>query len=868
MAGEFVAGAIVSKILLDTKKWGDSVSKVKSDTKSMKGMSEKTSAQFRKMGTGMTVAGAAIVGATTKMIGKFVETGDWIDKMSKRTGIGAEALSELAHAADISGAGLNDIEKSVKKMAKSITDADSGLTTYQRSFERLGLDWRKIADLSPEEQFTEIGGAIANLKSETEMAATAQEIFGRSGTTLLPLFKEGKEGIRKLREEAHALGVVYDTEMAESAAELKDAQTRLKESFQGVGIALSTSLAPALTEIVDKITGVITKVSDWAKKNPGLSGTIMKVTLGLGALLSTMGPLMMMIPGLTKGFNMMFRTAGGGISTFGKLGAVATAAFIGWEIGKRIGEVKILGKSINEHLIGGFESLTDKIMGLGKEEEKTSGATAAFEKRQRMLAEASEIAGEEITSIQDAMDILEGSATKAERIEKKMAETTKEVGEEAGGLDVVLKDLRNTVEELESPFDNFTLQQFQLANAFAGGEIGMGQYVRRMADLREERERNLALFDEEEFAIDDSVEGVETYIAEWESVPSALGSVLDQVGIKVAGINDEISEDTGKTTTEVRNKYGDLTDGMITDWSQTLGEFIKSGDLFKGDFSGLMNGVSDIFTDTLGNMLTMFINDFVGGILSGASDAAGGILSSLGSALGGGGGGAGGLASGVNSITGALGGLANPVNMISGAITAVASVVTALQGPGGPSSTDSWHFEQIWINTKELRDYTFLNIGGSGGWLAKIHDKTNSVVLKNEYQMRQNRKMVGSLQGIEKDTGSIRNNVAKIPGLLSDISKSIGSVVGAQEGHVSRKPELVMVHGTSQDPEYIFRESQMNNLGRGGANISIVMPSEFNVNGTIIGDREYFRQRLFPEFIAMLRSNFGKQELKSALGVS
>ena len=93
-------------------------------------------------------------------------------------------------------------------------------------------------------------------------------------------------------------------------------------------------------------------------------------------------------------------------------------------------------------------------------------------------------------------------------------------------------------------------------------------------------------------------------------------------------------------------------------------------------------------------------------------------------------------------------------------------------------------------------------------------------------------------------------------------------MVGAQEGHVSRKPELVMVHGTSQDPEYIFRESQMNNLGRGGANISIVMPSEFNVNGTIIGDREYFRQRLFPEFISMLRSNFGKQELKSALGVS
>lgn len=876
MAGEFVAGAIVSKILLSTKKWGDSVTKVNSDTKKMGGMSEATSKKFKKMGAGMTIAGAVIIGATTKMLGKFVDLGDEVDKMSKRTGISTTALSELAHAADISGTTLNDVEKGVKKMSKSLVDADLGLETYTRSFDRLGLSVVELMKMKPEDQFMVIGEALAGLESDTLRAATAQEIFGRAGMNLIPMFKEGEDGIRFLREEAHRLGIVFDEEMAASAAKLKDEQTRLKQSFQGVGITLATTLAPAISAVVEKITGMVTKITAWAKENPKLAGTILKVVVGLGGLLTVLGPMVMIIPKLiggVKGLAVGIKVVGVAMKTaLGPIGLVTVAivaagvALNSWINAKKramdvemdamvadksLGDaLKLRRKLIEENIIT-QEEWTTLVNKHGKDYKAVFNAIAT---------------DPSLGKYKDALVEIQGS-------EEDAKDAAEDLGEGVSLMDQALKGVGETIDELETPFDNFTLQQFQLADAFADGEIGMGQYVKRMADLREEREKNLELFDEEEFAIDDAIEGIEGYVEEWESVPSALESVMQGIGIEMEDSKTEIEKHADGMTTNVKNKWGDMTDGMITDWSQALGDFIKSGDIFKGDFKGLMDGVLDIFTDTLGNMLTMFITDFVGGIMSGASDAASGILSSLGSALGGGGDGAGGLASGVNSLVGGISSLANPVNMISGAVTAIASVITALQGPGGPSTTDSWNFDHIQMNTKELRDYTFLNIGSSSGWLAKIYDRnTDTFVALQTIRKLTREKVNKNLDGIYKDTTSMAKNIGKMPGLLKDISKTIGTLSGAQEGHRSTKPELVMVHGTPQDPEFILRESQLRALGGsgggGGSQVSIVMENEMNLNGTMLSDREYMRSRLFPEFISMLKANFGQSQLKSLLGVA
>ena len=262
MAGEFQAGSVVGKLTLDRKQWNAAIKGVKTQTKSMGNWVKQNSAQFKKLGLAITAVGAVAAVTFTKMVKKYMETGDWIDKMSKRTGISATTLSELAYAADITGANLDLLEKGVRRMSRTIVEAGEGLESYLRAFRLIGLELKDLQGLNPEEQFLKIGKAIGKLSDETEKAAVAQMIFGRAGTMLIPLFKEGEEGMEKLREEAHRLGIVFDAEGAARAAEFKDSMTGLKGAFQGLGFAIVKDIIPILTRMAKHFTDVFVNVRD------------------------------------------------------------------------------------------------------------------------------------------------------------------------------------------------------------------------------------------------------------------------------------------------------------------------------------------------------------------------------------------------------------------------------------------------------------------------------------------------------------------------------------------------------------------------------------------------------------------------------
>lgn len=261
----FSAGAIVSKLQLDRKKFSASIKTAGKQVKGFGGMVKSSGAQLKKMGMAVTALGAVAVFTFSKMVKKYVEVGDMIDKMSKRTGFAAETLSELAHAADISGADITSLEKATKKMSKAIVDASDGLETYLRVFRSLGLEVEDLLELNPEEQFLKIGEAIADLESDTLRTAAAVDVFGRAGTLLIPLFKEGVDGMRALREEAHTLGIVFDEEAAAKAAKLKDAQTNLKAAFQGFGFTLAEEFVPILTNVADTFTEMVVDMRGDAK---------------------------------------------------------------------------------------------------------------------------------------------------------------------------------------------------------------------------------------------------------------------------------------------------------------------------------------------------------------------------------------------------------------------------------------------------------------------------------------------------------------------------------------------------------------------------------------------------------------------------
>jgi len=276
----------------------------------------------RAVGLAMAGMGTAILAAGALSVKTYAQMGDEVDKMSKRTGWSTESLSELSHVANISGTSLTQLNSTLNRLSRAIVDGEAGMTTYTRAFDRLGLSTSQLLAMSPEEQFWTVIEALGRMTNETEQAATAQELFGRQGTALLPIMDQGAEGIEDLRREAHELGLVFDEEAAAGAADFKDDLTRLEGSMNGLKMMIGGMLADAFQPLINMLTTVITGFRNWAKEHPELARVITIVATALGALLLIFGTLTLILPGLTAAmgaFGISLHTA------LGPIGLVALA---------------------------------------------------------------------------------------------------------------------------------------------------------------------------------------------------------------------------------------------------------------------------------------------------------------------------------------------------------------------------------------------------------------------------------------------------------------------------------------------------------------------------------------------------------------
>ena len=229
---------------------GDAVLKVGVDKKGfdkdMKGLSGAINRHKKAIGVAMIGMGVAAIGAAVASVKAFADMGDEVQKMALKTGLSTEALSELRHAAELSGTSIQGIEKGIKRMASTLLDAEMGLATSVDALAELNLKVEDFEGLSPEDAFIKFMEAIADIEDPLKRSALAQDIFGKSGVDLLPMLANGSEGLSEMREEAHKLGIVFDQEAANAAAEFKDNLTRLDGAVNGLKFTLAREMMPAL----------------------------------------------------------------------------------------------------------------------------------------------------------------------------------------------------------------------------------------------------------------------------------------------------------------------------------------------------------------------------------------------------------------------------------------------------------------------------------------------------------------------------------------------------------------------------------------------------------------------------------------------
>ena len=211
-------------------------------------------AASKMLATGFAIASTAAVAATKR----FADYSDQIADMAGRTGASVKFLSELGYAAKMSGSELEAIEPAIRNMQKGLASGSSN-----KILEKLGLDPKTLREGNPESQFLAIADAISKIDSPAMRTAMAMQVFGKSGTALLPLLNEGSAGIEKMRQDARDLGISLDSEATAKAGMFNDALDRIGFAMQGVANVIGNALAPLLTWLAEAMIEQVSGLGKW-----------------------------------------------------------------------------------------------------------------------------------------------------------------------------------------------------------------------------------------------------------------------------------------------------------------------------------------------------------------------------------------------------------------------------------------------------------------------------------------------------------------------------------------------------------------------------------------------------------------------------
>jgi hypothetical protein len=196
-----------------------------------------------------TAAGAAVAYFTVQAIEAVAAQND----LAQTVGSSQAELAGLGRAADLSGVSMDTLAGGMKKFNNLLGEAQGGSKGATEALDRLGLKADTLSAMPMAERFQTIAAAITGLQTQTERAAAAQDLFGKSGQDLLPMLQDGGETMRLAAEQAKAFGLALSDIDVAKISEADDAFTTFDAVLAGVKNQLAVAFAPAVIVAAERI---------------------------------------------------------------------------------------------------------------------------------------------------------------------------------------------------------------------------------------------------------------------------------------------------------------------------------------------------------------------------------------------------------------------------------------------------------------------------------------------------------------------------------------------------------------------------------------------------------------------------------------
>lgn len=223
-------------------------------------MQTTSAAALSRFGGGLAILGGASAVAATAVATHFasitksaIDAGDQLNKMSQKTGIGAEELSKLQYAAELSDVSTEQLTKGLSSLAVAVVAAGTGSGESAKLFEKLGISVRNADGTmkSSSDILGELADIFAVMPDGLEKTNLAISLFGKKvGAEMIPLLNQGAAGLKAMGEEAEKFGLVMGEKFAKQAEDFNDNMKRFHKLSEATGITIGTWVVPKLNELM------------------------------------------------------------------------------------------------------------------------------------------------------------------------------------------------------------------------------------------------------------------------------------------------------------------------------------------------------------------------------------------------------------------------------------------------------------------------------------------------------------------------------------------------------------------------------------------------------------------------------------------
>lgn len=274
------------------------------------------------IGKTMSIAAKATAGAAVAAAGSLAliynQQAELIDQTAKfadRIGISTEALTQFRHASELTGVGSKNLDMSLQRMTRRISEAAQGSGEAAPALKQLGLDAQALGQMTPDQQLYALSDAFTQVESQSERVRLAFKLFDSEGVGMVNMLAGGSNGLRSMADEADRLGITLSRIDAAKVEMANDAMYKVGVTTTALKQEITTQLAPIVAAMAEEF---IAYSQQFGGMNNMVAEGIHSTVNGIGFLADAFRGVQLIIDSMTvawDGFKLGFMVASQAITT-------------------------------------------------------------------------------------------------------------------------------------------------------------------------------------------------------------------------------------------------------------------------------------------------------------------------------------------------------------------------------------------------------------------------------------------------------------------------------------------------------------------------------------------------------------------------